>query len=291
MTKYVVRKCVDLMSEHSKDKTFYQDPRRAFIKKLKSTTENISDAMNECAILRKLQNHENVIELKQTYVDKSKIYVVYEDMLLDLFTLNSEIALSTEDTMFVFRDIVEGLAHIHQMGFIHCDLKLENIAVSYGHRVKILDFDLARPHGGVYRDIIGTRVYQAPEMRNKSGWDGAIDIFSLGVVLFEIRTGYNCMDDNDQLAPCVAYAHEVMELYLAMTKSNPRERIGCGNDTGIICFDEIRAAIPTHTMSDEMKKHITLFEQKILSVRRKNPITLTIPLDSPLDPTRSISLL
>lgn len=107
----------------------------------------------------------------------------------------------------LFREIIEGLVHIHQQGIIHRDLKPVNIFLSKTDRAKIGDFGLAttargtRPEEG---DVIkspdfgtesrtgrvGTELYTAPESETGGVYTQKVDIYSLGVIFFEMS--YPC---------------------------------------------------------------------------------------------------
>ncbi|KAL0819440.1 hypothetical protein ABMA28_007545 [Loxostege sticticalis] len=104
----------------------------------------------------------------------------------------------------LFREIVEGLAHVHQRGMIHRDLKPVNIFLDSNDHVKIGDFGLAtkaftaipvdekaKPEeiGGSLTGQVGTALYVAPELLQEAGkviYNQKVDIYSLGIILFEM---------------------------------------------------------------------------------------------------------
>ncbi len=109
-------------------------------------------------------------------------------------------ALPPDKALALARQITAGLAHAHEQGIIHRDVKPANIMISdeigHGERVRILDFGLARLRGNVGRDatqtnmVVGTPNYMAPEQTVPGGTiDARTDLYALGVVLFEMVVG------------------------------------------------------------------------------------------------------
>src|SRR5207247_9235953 len=104
------------------------------------------------------------------------------------------------------RQLAAGLAAAHERGIVHRDLKPENLFITQDGRVKILDFGLAKlkpqkPGGGVDSEaptripltdpgtVMGTVGYMAPEQVRGQDADHRADIFSFGVILYEMLTG------------------------------------------------------------------------------------------------------
>ena len=92
----------------------------------------------------------------------------------------------------IYKQILNGVEHMHSKELAHFDLKLDNIVLSNDYTIKICDFDSSRPSTQVIKGIkIGTLGYCAPEILNNSSFTGnKADIFSLGVMLFILCVGF-----------------------------------------------------------------------------------------------------
>lgn len=92
----------------------------------------------------------------------------------------------------------EGLAAVHDRGFIHHDFGPKNVLIDPTDRVKIIDFGLAVPNTAAFRrpgNRTGTLNYMAPELLRREPTDQRIDIFSFGATAFELLTGRLPYDD------------------------------------------------------------------------------------------------
>lgn len=88
--------------------------------------------------------------------------------------------------------ILIALRHIHFLGFIHCDIKPENILLKNKNKssIKLIDFGSATYKCAAYTSYIQSRYYRAPEIILGCGHNDKIDIWSFGCVLFELYCGY-----------------------------------------------------------------------------------------------------
>ncbi|KAJ1411976.1 Serine/threonine-protein kinase, active site, partial [Sesbania bispinosa] len=89
------------------------------------------------------------------------------------------------------RSVIEGLMHIHKNGFVHCDVKLQNILVFDDGEIKIADFGLAKETGVKQSkfECRGTPLFMSPESVNDGEYESPADIWALGCAVVEMVTG------------------------------------------------------------------------------------------------------
>lgn len=137
-------------------------------------------------------NHPNLVSVYDAGEDGNSFFIVME--LIDGESLFDKRPDTMEEIIAVSRQICAALQHAHQHGIIHRDLKPENIIVTSSGTAKLTDFGLARSlttrltMDGM---IVGTVLYMAPEIALRQPYDGRSDLYSLGVILYELTT--NCL--------------------------------------------------------------------------------------------------
>jgi serine/threonine-protein kinase len=111
----------------------------------------------------------------------------------DLRTRLQKEAIPAAEAVEIARQIAEGLAYAHARGVVHRDIKPGNIMLNGGGQAKIMDFGLARMRMADHKTstgmVLGTPRYMSPEQISGLPVDQRSDIFSLGIVLYEMLTG------------------------------------------------------------------------------------------------------
>lgn len=181
------------------------------IKQLHSNFTNNSDFrdrfVNEAMILAQL-NHSNIITIYDLIEDKGSFYIVMEyvqgdtlDNIMQIF--NSPF--QTQRAVYIFKQILEAFDYAHKRGIIHRDIKPSNIILEGGDKPKILDFGIAKlVNSNLHLTKAGTRMgsvyYMSPEQVMGYDVDNRSDIYSLGIVLYEMLTRslpYNIQTDTE----------------------------------------------------------------------------------------------
>jgi serine/threonine protein kinase len=140
-------------------------------------------------------SHPNIARLFDYGSEEGRPYMVFE--YLPGGTLEDRLAagglLEDAETERIATEVAEGLAHAHDRGLIHRDLKPTNIVFDEEGRAKITDFGIARMSGAdTLTDagtLVGTAAYMSPEQASGEPVTPASDVYSFGVLLFRMLTG------------------------------------------------------------------------------------------------------
>jgi serine/threonine protein kinase/tetratricopeptide (TPR) repeat protein len=138
-------------------------------------------------------NHPNVCTIHDINEEAEHQFIVME--FVDGTTLKQKFPVENlQDALRYALQIGEALQEAHVKGIVHRDIKAENIMVNRRNQVKVMDFGLAKLKGSLKltktSSTVGTLAYMAPEQIHGGEVDARSDIFSFGVVLFEMLTGH-----------------------------------------------------------------------------------------------------
>jgi cGMP-dependent protein kinase len=148
-----------------------------------------NDILLEKKVLLQL-DHPFIVKLVKTFKDAERLYFLMEYVQgLDLFdTLRRMDLLRESEARFYTACLVLILEHLHERNIIYRDLKPENVMVDEEGYPKLIDFGTAKISDKTFTTI-GTPHYMAPELILSGGYNKAVDLWTLGVMLYEFVSG------------------------------------------------------------------------------------------------------
>ncbi|XP_057471749.1 calcium-dependent protein kinase-like [Actinidia eriantha] len=168
---------------------------KSILKRKLTNKNDREDVKREIQIMQHLSGQSNIVEFKGAYEDRQSVHVVMElcagGELFDRIIAQGHY--SERAAAAICRSIVNVVHICHFMGVMHRDLKPENFLLSSkeeGAMLKATDFGLSVfiEEGKVYRDIVGSAYYVAPEVLKRS-YGKEIDVWSAGVILYILLSG------------------------------------------------------------------------------------------------------
>ncbi|BFG27477.1 hypothetical protein CerSpe_137510 [Prunus speciosa] len=168
---------------------------KSILKRKLVSKNDRDDIKREIQIMQHLSGQPNIVEIKGSYEDRYSVHLVMElcagGELFDRIIAQGQY--SERAAAAILRDIVNVVHICHFMGVLHRDLKPENFLLSSKDEramLKATDFGLSVfiEEGKVYRDIVGSAYYVAPEVLRRS-YGKEIDIWSAGVILYILLSG------------------------------------------------------------------------------------------------------
>ena len=139
-------------------------------------------------------NHPHIVTTFDCGEHEGMAYLAMELLEgIDLRTRVTKQGVTALEAIEIARQVAEGLGYAHERGVVHRDIKPGNIMLNGGAKAKIMDFGLARMRMADHKTstgmVLGTPRYMSPEQISGQPVDQRSDIFSLGIVLYEMLTG------------------------------------------------------------------------------------------------------
>ncbi|KAJ0261512.1 CBL-interacting serine/threonine-protein kinase 21 [Hirschfeldia incana] len=148
----------------------------------------------------KLLNHPNIVQIHEVIGTKTKICIVMEyvagGQLSDKLCRHK---MKESDARKLFQQLIDAVDYCHNRGVYHRDLKPQNLLIDSKGNLKVSDFGLSAvpKSGDMLSTACGSPCYIAPELIMNKGYSGAaVDVWSCGVILFELLAGYPPFDDH-----------------------------------------------------------------------------------------------
>ncbi|RUS12679.1 kinase-like domain-containing protein, partial [Jimgerdemannia flammicorona] len=152
-----------------------------------------SDTPHLAYILRELRimgclNHENLIALREATLWGDYVWMAMDLMRCSVFGLLCKIStgLPEELAVYVLKQCLNGIIYLHGKGYMHRDIKCENLLLGSDGEVKLADFGLASPTNRMNNMRLGTAKWMAPEVIREQPYTESVDIWSLGITTIEM---------------------------------------------------------------------------------------------------------
>lgn len=163
-------------------------------------------------------SHPNIVKIYDVGFSEKIQFIVME--YIDGITLKeymeSERVLNWKDSVHFVTQILRALQHAHERGIVHRDIKPQNIMMFTDGTIKVMDFGIAkfaREEGRTATDqAIGTVHYISPEQARGDVTDAKSDLYSVGVMLYEMLTGQKPFDTDNPVSIAVMHMQNIAEL-------------------------------------------------------------------------------
>ncbi|KAM0065702.1 putative protein-serine/threonine kinase CMGC-RCK family [Helianthus debilis subsp. tardiflorus] len=171
------------------------------VKKLDDEYKTNEECMNlrEVKSLTKILNHPNIVKLKEIIRENNRLFLIFEYMECDLYQLMVERRkpFSEPEIRNMCFQILQGVAYMHYKGYMHRDLKPDNLLVSKDV-IKIGDLGSTRETNGEQpytHDNVTTLWYTAPEVFLRSScYNSSVDMWAFGAIMVELYTNQPVFD-------------------------------------------------------------------------------------------------
>jgi len=167
--------------------------------------------LHEARIVSKL-HHPNIVQIYEAGEHEGRPYLVFEYVeglsLRDL--LKKQRTLSVSAALNLIRQIIDGIGSAHQQGVVHRDLSPANIMIAKNGSPRVMDFGISNLFGkkSASSELSGTIRYMSPEHFSDKPIGPASDVFSLGLIFYEMLVGTPAIDGENNFAIIYKVVHE-----------------------------------------------------------------------------------
>jgi len=166
-------------------------------------------------------SHPNIVTVHDFGLDEGRLFIVMEYVPgTDLKTiLKQRGRFSLDEAVALMVQACAGIGYAHRVGLVHCDIKPQNMLVTPDQRLKVVDFGIARALASISPDeqtdvVWGSPQYFSPEQAAGGAPSPASDVYSLGIVMYEMLTG--------QLPFTASTAEELARMHREVPPPSPR---------------------------------------------------------------------
>ena len=222
-------------------------------------------------------SHSNIVSVYDVSSTEDRDYIVME--LIDGITLKQymekKIRLNWRETVHFATNIARALEHAHSRGLVHRDIKPHNVMVLKNGSVKVADFGIARlmeNENTMTKEALGSVHYISPEQAKGGRVDNRSDLYSLGVVMYEMITGKTPYDGDSPVAVALKHINGGAPLPSSLCPNIPKG------------LEQIIMKAMAHDLSDRYISATSMLQD--LEVFRQNPMITfsSMPQDPEMEP-------
>lgn len=203
-------------------------------------SKNIDRFHKEIEIMEKTDNI-NIIKIITSIENKDYIFIIMEYCEKgDLRHFLKKRALKEHNVKNLMIQLVSGMQYMYNNNIYHRDLKPQNILIDKYYNLKITDFGLAKDddENPLFETICGSPMYMAPEIMKYKKYDKKADLWSLGIIFYELLTGTTPFTANNHMELLenietkkiyfpshIKISHDARDLLIGLLNKNSKERI------------------------------------------------------------------
>lgn len=233
-------------------------------------------------------SHPNIVTVHDFGLDSNQLFIIMEYVPgNDLkHILREQGRMSIQEALNLMIQACAGIGYAHRAGLVHCDIKPQNMLVTPDQRLKVVDFGIARALAGISPDekseiVWGSPHYISPEQASGSAPSTASDVYSLGIVFYEMLTGQLPFNGEtpEQLAELQQVAlppsprkinplipTSLEQIVLKVLSKEPAARYRTADQLGSV-LKSLQQQSNTQTFEDELTKEIYSDQDEIESDR------------------------
>ncbi|KAI0663357.1 hypothetical protein C8Q70DRAFT_949240 [Cubamyces menziesii] len=163
---------------------------------LDTEDDDVGDIQREVALLTQLRDAPNVTKYFGCYMDGPRVWIVMEyaqgGSVRTLMKACKDGVVEEKYVSVITREVLNGLSYLHKSSIIHRDIKAANILITSAGKVMICDFGVSAllvTASSKRNTLVGTPHWMAPEVAHASAYDTKADIWSLGIMIYEMIKG------------------------------------------------------------------------------------------------------